>query len=122
MSFGKKDTLGREGGHGSLRDFGNSFMEIGRWEYTGISWDFGAGGAQWGRPGENAQEEPCPSEGEGYPGIPAGGGKDGLRGYRVTITPYLSGSRRNYHEDRNRKIDPARTNTGRSRLFARNIF
>jgi len=26
-------------------------------------------GEQWGRSGENVQEDPCPSEGEGCPGV-----------------------------------------------------
>ena len=52
-------------------------LKIGSWSYKGFSWKFRAGGAQWGRSGENAQEEPCPRESEGCPGNPAGGGQDG---------------------------------------------
>ena len=67
-NFGKKDTLGRRGGHGDLEKAGIGAELFVRWAGAGFSWRFGAGGAQWGRSGENAQEGGVGREGEGCPG------------------------------------------------------
>ena len=52
MNFGKKDTLGREGGHGDREKAGTGAEEKVRWTGAGFSWKFRDGGAQWGRSGE----------------------------------------------------------------------
>jgi len=77
VSFGKKDTLGRGVGHGCGEKAGTGAELFVLWAGAGFSWKIGAGGAQWGRHGGNAQEGLCPSEPEGCPGMPAGGEKDG---------------------------------------------
>lgn len=43
-------------------------MEIGRWEYTGISWDFGPGGSPRGEGLRKSPRGAVGSEGAGCPG------------------------------------------------------
>jgi len=50
-----KDTLGRGVGHGDREKAGTEAEEKVLWAGAGFSWEFGAGGAQRGRPGGNAQ-------------------------------------------------------------------
>jgi len=57
-------------------------LELGlSFSYVGPERDFpgssGLGEPNGGGPGGKIQERPCPSEIEGCPGMPAGGGKDG---------------------------------------------
>ena len=44
VSFGKKDTLGREGGHEGGEKAGTGAEEKVLWAGAGFSWKFGAGG------------------------------------------------------------------------------
>jgi len=55
-NFGKKDTLGRGVGHEDGEKAGTGAEEKVLWAGAGFSWEIEAGGAQWGRSRENAQE------------------------------------------------------------------
>ena len=67
VSFGKKDTLGRGGGHGDREKAGTGAELFVLWAGAGFSWKLGAGGAQWGRLGGSVQEEGVGRESEGCP-------------------------------------------------------
>ena len=69
VNFGEKNTLGPGGGHGSLREIGNSPMKIECWAGTGFSWDFVQGGAQ---PKGPAGEIPGRALPERIRGVPLG--------------------------------------------------
>jgi len=56
VSFRKKDTLGRGGGHGDREKAGTGAEEKVRWGGAGFSWSLGLWGVQWGRSRENAPE------------------------------------------------------------------
>jgi len=65
VNFGEKDTLDRGGGHGSLREIGNSPMKIERWAGTGFSWDFDQGEPQPKGPGREIPGWPLPGRIQG---------------------------------------------------------
>jgi len=69
VNFGEKNTLGPGGGHGSLREIGNSPMKIECWAGTGFSWDFVQGVAQ---PKGPAGEIPGRALPERIRGVPLG--------------------------------------------------
>ena len=61
-------TQARRGrGHGDREKAGTGAGLFVLWAGAGFPWEIGDGGAQWGRPGENAQEGVGGRESEGYP-------------------------------------------------------